>query len=307
MRWLLSLLLLFGCGYLLTGMVEVRPGEQAVIRRFGRILPVRGPGLWFGLPWGMDRVDRVAVDRVRQVSWGYQPGDSENPEPEGQLLTGDHNLVNVQLIVHYTVKDAARFAIQEDRADELIMRAAESVAAEWMAARPVDEILVQGKTRLPGVVVPLTQERIEPYGLGIQIQQADVAHLYPPEEVKHAFEEVTRAQASIVTREQEARQESTRLLREAETDRYRIERDTEAYVNEHLRLAKAEAQRFLERMEQYHRLRGSNPDYLAGIWWEEIGTVFAKLRESGRIDLLDNHIGQDGLDISVFPPSPKSK
>ena len=24
------------------------------------------PGLWIGLPWGMDRVDRVAVDRVQQ-------------------------------------------------------------------------------------------------------------------------------------------------------------------------------------------------------------------------------------------------
>src|SRR4051794_4558732 len=101
--------------YLLTGVVQVRPGERAVVRRFGRILDEKpGPGLWVGLPWGMDRVDRVEVDAVRAVNVGYdgEPGDGD--VPAGQLITGDNNLVNVNFSLLYKVdpEGLADFAVQ---------------------------------------------------------------------------------------------------------------------------------------------------------------------------------------------------
>ena len=93
--------------YLLTGLTQVRPGERAVVRRFGRVLDEKpSPGLWIGLPWGMERVDRVPVDQVRRVEVGYQPDADEDylTTPPGQLLTGDHNLVNVQVVLNYAVR-----------------------------------------------------------------------------------------------------------------------------------------------------------------------------------------------------------
>src|SRR5438874_8416652 len=93
--------------YLLTGVVQVRPGERAVVRRFGRVLDVKPePGLWVGLPWGMDRVDRVPVEFVRPVVVGYRLQEDEDAlaTPPGQLLTGDHNLVNVQAVLNYSVR-----------------------------------------------------------------------------------------------------------------------------------------------------------------------------------------------------------
>src|SRR5437588_278643 len=101
-RWPLLMLLLVG--YDLTGCVQVRPGERAVVRRFGRVLPHKPePGLWVGLPWGMDRVDRVAVDKIQSVTVGYQDAVADQAIPAGQLLTGDHNLVNVQVTLFYKV------------------------------------------------------------------------------------------------------------------------------------------------------------------------------------------------------------
>jgi hypothetical protein len=35
--------------------------------------------------------------------------------------------------------------------------------------------------------------------------------------------------------------------------------------------------------------------------------VFLRLKENGRIDLLDNYLGPDGLDITLFAPQPKRK
>jgi membrane protease subunit HflK len=311
MRYVLVAAVLILLGSLVTGLAQIRPGERAVVRRFGRVVATPGPGLWVGLPWGMDRVDRVPVDRVRRVSVGYNPDEAEDglTTPPGQLLTGDHNLVNVQVVISYAVDDdqVVAFVEHDDRADDLIARTAESVLAEWVAGRGIDDVLLRGKVQLPALLVRATQGRIEPYHLGVRIQEADVVHLFPPSEVKDAFDAVTRAQTSIRTLEHNARQEADKRLREADTERFRIAKQTEAYATERLRLARAEAERFEKRLEQYQRLRRGNPDFLAGIWWDEMGRLFARLKETGRLDLLDNHLGGDGLDISVFPPMPAKK
>ena len=70
-------------------------------------------------------------------------------------------------------------------------------------------------------------------------------------------------------------------------------------------LAQAEADTFEKRLHQYQELRRDNPHFLAGIWWDQIGKLFTQMKETGRLDLLDNHLGADGLDITVSPQLPK--
>lgn len=298
--------------YLLTGITQVRPGERAVIRRFGRVLDdTPGPGLWVGLPWGMDRIDRVSVDSVRRVVVGYRPEaeESEASVPAGQLLTGDHNLVNVTLMLDYSVREneVADFVVQEDRADLLVTRAAEAVLAEWVAGRTVEEVLLQGKASLPAAVVAGTQERLEPYRLGVEVRQANVAYLFPPDEVRSAFDDVARAQAAIRTRTNQAEQDAERRLREARSEAYRMEQLALAYAAEQTLRARAEAKSFEDRLALYHRLRRDNPDYLRGIWLNQLGRLFARMKEGGQLDLLDNHLSADGLDLTIVQPPPKKK
>src|SRR5262249_54339414 len=71
MRYLLILAVLAFLGFLVTGMTQIRPDERVVVRRFGKVVATPGPGLWVGLPWGLDRIDRVTVDQVRRVVVGY--------------------------------------------------------------------------------------------------------------------------------------------------------------------------------------------------------------------------------------------
>ncbi len=317
---LLAVVFILLAGYLLTGVTRVRPGERAVVRRFGRVLEQKPePGLYVGLPWGMERVDRVPVDLVRHVEFGYRPNEDEPPSgvPNGQLLTGDHNLVNVRIVVNWTlhadrVEDYVAHldeAGRADRIDALVARAAEAVVAEWVAGRNVDDVLLRGKAELPrwlaGAPARRLEKRLAPYRLGIQIQDATVAYLLPPDEVKDAFDQVTRAQTAIRTKVNEAEQEAERGLREAEAEKYQREQQAAAYAREQELLAKAEADSFRRRLGQYRRLRKDNPDVLASIWWDEMGKALLRLKDDGRIDLLDHHLGADGLTITQFPPLPK--
>jgi membrane protease subunit HflK len=298
-------------GYLLTGVVEVREGERGVVRRFGRVIdPPLEPGLSVGLPWGMQRVDRVPVDRVRTITLGYEEAAAFNQLlPPGQLLTGDHNLVNVQVVLQYKV-DAGHvvdYVVHADRVEALLTRAAESALSAWVASREVDYVLLEGKDELRDELVREVRDRTAPYQLGVQVLGARVALVAPPDEVKDEFDNVMKAQTGMVTARHKATQDAERKERLAQAEVYAIEQETAAYVEARTLLAREDARRFTARLEQYRKGLESNPQYLRQVWEEERGKLFAKLKQGGRIDLLDHHLGPGGLDIITAPKMQENK
>jgi membrane protease subunit HflK len=303
-RWLLILFAILLVGYLLTGVAQVQPGERAVVRRFGRVVRIQGPGLLIDLPWGMTRVDRVPVNFVRQVTVGFDPETQEDtPTPEGQLLTGDQNLVNVQMAVDYRVGDGdavIQYVLNRDRIEAAISRAAESAMSEWVAAHTVDETLLTGKMALRAWLVPKLQERIDPYQLGVEIQSANVVWLAAPREVKSEFDRVGIAQAGIHTRENEAKLYAEQEMRRAKTEQNKLEQEADAYARGRKAMAEAEAAAFLTRLDQYQKLRSDNPDILAAIWWAEMGKTLRDMKANGQIDMLDERLGAEGLDFMQF-------
>ena len=199
------------------------------------------------------------------------------------------------------------YVIHRERVDELVERLAEAAVAEWIAARTIDDVILHAKVELPSWIVRAMRARIRPYGLGIQIRdEASVAYLFP-EEVRMAFDKVTKAQAEMATQRHQAEQGAEQRRRDAEIARFKAEQEARGFAREQTLLATADASRFERRREQYHRLRRDNPDFLAGIWWDSLGTILGDLRLKGRVDLMDKHIGGDGLDILQFPPSPRNR
>src|SRR5438105_1657644 len=141
-RRLIILGVAFAVVTLLTSVTQIQPGERAVVRRFGRILEDKpGAGLHLFLPFGMDQIERIKVNQVREVTVGRATltlmmagfgadnpleAEQELATPPGQLLTGDHNLIDVQVKVYYSVIDdpaeIEKFALQSGQIDEFLTR-----------------------------------------------------------------------------------------------------------------------------------------------------------------------------------------
>lgn len=306
MKRLRTLLFLAFLAYLATGIAQVRPEERGIVRRFGHVVARPGPGLWIGWPWGIDRVDRVAVRTARQLAVGYSH-DSDESVP---FLTGDQNLVEVRLVVEYAIDETDSglddFLANRDTVEPVLGREVEALAAEWLGGRAVDDVLLAGRAELPIWSLDRLGRRIGAQRLGVVVQRISVEHLAAPAEVRDAFEQVNRAQTTMSTRENQARQDAAARLREAAATKFRSERQAEAYVAEWESLARADAESFRKRLEQYRKLKVANPAVLDAIWWDEMGRVLLGMKDRGRIDLLDHHLGKDGLDITQFLP-PKRK
>jgi membrane protease subunit HflK len=292
-----------------TSVTRVSPGQRAVVRRFGRILPdAPGPGLYVGVPWGVDAVALINVSEVRQVLVGYTgKDDEENDTPAGQLLTGDHNLVNVQAKVQYRVREdeVDRFFLNAERAGTLVGRAGESVLAEWIAARSVDEVLLVGKAELPSAMRELVQQRVEAYRIGVQIEGVSIPHLNPPEQVKSAFDDVAQEQTKIATRKYEAELKANRKRRQAESEAFALQSEARAYAQRQGREAEGEVETFMKRLTQYRQYSRGNPDYLKVVWLDEMTRLFTSMKASGRVGILDHFLAGDGLNITEFPFAPK--
>lgn len=319
MRWTWLVLGLLTLGYALTGVYQIYPGERAVVRRFGRVLEEKPvPGLWLSLPWGMDRVDRVPVHLVRRLEIGAASLADERrgqkaertPQP-GQLVTGDQNLVNARVAVDYTVAPAeeaiVEFVLHQDRLEGMLSRATEAALAEWVAGRRIDDLLTRGKAELPEPLAHEVQRRIAPFELGVLVRGVVVLELLPPDEVRGAFEDVTRAHTEVRTREQDALQAAARRAAGAHADRYAAEQQAQADAASIRLQARAEAAAFARRLAEYRRLKQENADALTALWWDHMSRLFRTMREGGRLDLLDHRLGGDGLDITVAPALPKKK
>jgi membrane protease subunit HflK len=293
--------------YLLTGLAQVGPDERAVVRRFGKVVARPGPGLWVGLPYGMDRVDRVPVRAVRQKKVGYDPalGSDAPGTPDGQFLTGDQNLVNVRLVLDYAIgetdADLDDYVMHRDAAEAVLAREAEAAAAEWAGGRPVDEVLLTGNAALPAWLMDRLAARLAAARLGIRVQRASVEVLAPPEQVRPDFERVSEAQTAVRTQENVARQEADQRLKQADALRYRLGQEAAEYRDTQLKLAAADATEFNAELAAFRELRKtvSRDDAMAFVWWREVGKVRDLMRTRGsRVEPLDAHLGPNGLDLT---------
>jgi len=306
------LLLVVLAAYLLTGVAQVSPEERVIVRRFGKVVARPGPGLWIGLPWGMDRIDRVPVRTALQLTVGYDPQIASDAAgtPPGQFLTGDQNLVNVQLVLDYAIgetdADLDDFVNHRDRVDATLSRITEAAVAEWAAGRGVDRVLITGNAALPAWVMARVGERLPAYRLGVRLQRVSVGYLAPPEEVRAAFEAVTQAQTGIRTREFQALQEKEQRERQSDALRYKLEQEAEEFRETQLRQARAEAAAFLDELMAYREVSRDNPDSLAFIWWAEMSKALESLEaRGGKVRPLDQHLQNGELNLTEFVPIPK--
>jgi membrane protease subunit HflK len=241
--------------FLAAGFCVVAPGEVVVVRRLGRVLePPWGPGLHWHYPAGIDRLDRVRTDAVRQLTVGQNGPPSAVQEPSaGEVLTGDLNLLRIEAAFQYRVADPVDHLLRADQVEELLARAAEARLARALARRGVDAVLRTDRRRIAQEVRDDLQSDADRLRLGALILGVSLTDARPPVEVAADFVEAQAAESRRddrinVARTYEAIQHATaasrgEALREA----------ARAYAGRTLLATRAEADRFVALLEGARR------------------------------------------------------
>jgi modulator of FtsH protease HflK len=173
----------------ITGWCLVAPGEVVVVRRLGRLVePPWGPGLHWSWPLGIDRLDRVRSDAVRQLTVGTAGAAGPREEPSsGEAMTGDLNLLRIQATVQYRVSRPRDYVLKAQEVEPLLGRAAGASVSRALAARGVDAVLRTDRQAIARAAERHLQELADRYEAGVMILGVSLTDARPPSEVEADF------------------------------------------------------------------------------------------------------------------------
>ncbi len=293
LRWGLLLLLLV---YLASGLVVVRSNEVAVVLRFGALAggtpatAVRHAGLHYTLPRPVDQVLRVKVEKVYELEiqdLHWRRADNQkasrsrrktiDPLSEGYALTGDHNVVQVDLVARYQVSDPVAFALYQAQPQRLLRDAIMAATVRTMGEVEVDSVLSEGRSQFVIQVVQRAQERLDRAAAGLSVVSLEVTELTPPRQVQEEFEQVQNAYIDMETQVKEARKLREEEVPLAEASRDKALREAQAYAAQVLGRARGDASMWRDVYEEYRR----NPAVVRERLYRE--AIEVSLPQSGRL------------------------
>jgi membrane protease subunit HflK len=250
--------------WLASGFYIVGPGERGVVLFFGRVVGQTESGLRYRLPSPFQSHQVVDVATVRRAEIGFRSergGNSATPG-ESLMLTGDENIVDVQLFVQYLVQDPQKFLFRA-RSPELALRSSAEVALRAAVGQnAIDYTMTEGRVEVQDRVKKQLQELLDLYGTGLLATEARLLVVDPPKEVKEAFHDVVRAWEDRERLIKEAEGYAEGVVPKARGEAVQMLRVAEAYREQRLIRARGDADRFVRLHAEYQKAEAVTRDRL---------------------------------------------
>jgi modulator of FtsH protease HflK len=252
----LAVLALIG---LITTYAQVEPDEVGVLLRLGRFVGTVDPGPHFRLPFGIDRILKVPVQRQMKAEFGFRTGQREDQTTEvdvgreSLMLTGDLNVAVVEWIVQYKVKDPYQYLFKVKNVEAMLRDISEASMRAVVGDHSVNEVLTTGRQKVATESKVLLQELADRYETGIDIQQVVLQDVNPPDPVKPSFNEVNQAIQEKERAINEAYAEMNKEIPRAKGEAEEAQRGAEGYAIERINRARGEADRFARIYDEYRK------------------------------------------------------
>ena len=253
-------------------LYQIEADSRGVLLRFGQYRSTTFPGLHLKLPWPIDTVAAVPVEKIQTLEFGFatlRAGKetryaSKTPEHQQvtRMLTGDLNIAEVEWILQYRINDPRKYLFTvagERRArqvvdiDDLIRDCSESVMRRIVGDASVDEVITSGREQIAADAKRETQDLLDQIDCGVEVVAVKLQDATPPEQVKDAFDAVERAKQKKEQLINQARGERNRQVPAARGQRDRAIIEAEGYRERVVREARGRANAFLARLTEYEK------------------------------------------------------
>lgn len=265
-------------GVVITGVYSVGPGEQGVVRRFGKEHRTAAPGLHYAFPL-VESVDVVNIEEVRRVEVGFSGETTVNEE--ALMLTGDENIVEVHMVVQYRVADPTKYLFRLRDPDASLHIASEVALRTVVGRTNIDDVMTTGRTQVQAATREVLQGLMDDYEGGIEITEVKLDAVDAPDEVKDAFNAVTRAREDKEKLVNEARGYLEDKVPRARGEAQSIVRGAEAYKEQRVLRAQGDADKFDATLAEYQKAKGVTRQRL---YLETMERVIAPLKNKLIVD-----------------------
>ena len=247
--------------WFLSGTYIVGPDELGVVRRFGEAVRTAEPGIHYHLPSPVEVVDTPKVTEVKRIEVGFRtiypgpPAKYRKILQESQMLTGDENIVNVEIIVQFKIRDAERYLFNIRDLDRMLHHATEAALRQIVGSHDIDEVLTTGKFQIQEETKDLLQVVVDKYKSGLLILAVQLQDVHPPEEVRDAFKDVASAKEDKDRLINLAKGYQNEVIPNARGNAEKKIREAEGYREERMNMAEGDAKRFMEVWSEYRNAK----------------------------------------------------
>jgi len=281
-RFARSVAVLLLVAWALSSVSFIGPGRAGVVMRWGRALDDHMmPGVHLKAPWPMDRVTRVEVPKVRRVEIGFRTrdvarsinavaaefyatlwesrhaaGTYEKLPEEALRLTGDENIVDMNMVIFYRVGDPKDYIFKVAETENLIRFTAESVMTDIVGGLAIDDVITARRGPFEGMVSTSVQQLLDSSNAGVEVISVRLQDVHPPLEVVPAFRDVASAREdkSRIINEALAYMEETVPVARGDARRQILE--AEGYRSDRADRARGDSGRFEDMARRYRDARG---------------------------------------------------
>ncbi|MBI3570016.1 MAG: FtsH protease activity modulator HflK [Gammaproteobacteria bacterium] len=246
--------------WFVTGFYIVNQGERGVVLRFGKKAEITEAGLRWHLPFPIEKVEKVNVEKVSTIEIGYRSnsrtgGKSKVPK-EALMLTEDENIIDIEFAVQYKIKDAAEYLFNVRDPETTIAQATESAVREVVGKSTLDFALTEGRDQVSRSARELLQQILDRYKTGVHIVTVETQKAQPPDEVKSAFDDAVKAREDEQRLKNEAEAYANDVIPRARGAAARMTQEAEGYKASVIARADGDARRFSQIASEYVKAPG---------------------------------------------------
>jgi len=309
----IGLILLVAAGlWLLSGFYVIQQGERGVVLRFGKFSEATVAGLHWHLPYPVESVEKVNVDKVSTIEIGYRSdsrGGRRKVPREALMISGDENIIDIEFAVQYRIKDASAYLFNVRDPENTIGQATESAVREIVGQSTLDFALTEGRVSVSRDARKLLQEILDRYNTGIFIVTVETQKAQPPDEVKPAFDDAVKAREDEQRLKNEAEAYANDVVPRARGAAARLLQEAEAYKASVIARADGDARRFNQIYTEYAKAPAITRERLYIEAIEQVLSATTKVfidQKSGNNLLylpIDRLVGRESTEGPAPPPS----
>jgi regulator of protease activity HflC (stomatin/prohibitin superfamily) len=153
--------------------------ERGVVFRLGRLIALKGPGLFFIIPFGVDRL--VKID-LRVITLEVPPQE---------IITKDNVTAKVNAVIYFQVVDARRAVVQVLNYINASSQIAQTTLRAVLGQSSLDELLAE-RDRINQNLQKIIDEQTEPWG--IKVSTVEIKDVELPQTMQRAMAKQAEAE-----------------------------------------------------------------------------------------------------------------
>jgi membrane protease subunit HflK len=244
-------------------------------------------------------VFRQRVTTTLREEFGYRtkslgpPAEIEEHPEEKAMLTGDENLLDVDFVVQYRIRDLRDwlFGIRSEERENVIRDAARASVRAVVARNPVDLVLTQ-RGPIQDEIREKLQSSLDEFRAGVHVQSVQLQDVDPPAAVRESFADVTSAAQDRESAVLQAQGYADKVVPEARGRAEEALNQARAYREQRILEAQGQVSRFSALLIEYQRAPAVTRERL---YLETMEQILPKM---------DKVIMEDGAGDRVVPYLP---